>query len=45
VDAILADRAILKVDDIVDRHGIGKRNLHKLSREYGGVTPKWVILR
>ena len=45
MDAILADRAILKVDDIVDRHGTGKRNLHKLSREYGGVTPKWVILR
>jgi hypothetical protein len=29
VDAILADRAILKVDDIVDRYGIGKRNLEK----------------
>jgi AraC-like DNA-binding protein len=45
VDAILADRAILKVDDIVERHGIGKRNLQKLFREYVGVTPKWVIRR
>jgi AraC-like DNA-binding protein len=45
VDAILANRTILKVDDIVDRHGIGKRNLQKLSREYVGVTPKWVIQR
>jgi hypothetical protein len=27
VDAILANRAILKVDDIVDKHGTGKRNL------------------
>jgi AraC-like DNA-binding protein len=45
VDAILADRAILKVDDIVDRYGIGKRNLEKLFREYIGVTPKWVIQR
>jgi methylphosphotriester-DNA--protein-cysteine methyltransferase len=45
VDAILADPAILKVDDMVDRHGTGKRNLHKLFREYVGVTPKWVILR
>jgi hypothetical protein len=43
VDAILADRAILKVDDIVDRHGTGKRHRHKLFREYVGVT--WVILR
>jgi AraC-like DNA-binding protein len=45
VDAILADRAILRVDDIVERHGIGKRNLQKLFREYVGVTPKWVIRR
>jgi AraC-like DNA-binding protein len=45
VDAILADRAILKVDDIVDLYGIGKRNLEKLFREYIGVTPKWVIQR
>jgi hypothetical protein len=35
----------LKADDIVDRHVTGKRNLHKLFREYVGVTPKWVILR
>jgi AraC-like DNA-binding protein len=33
------------VDDIVDRYGIGKRNLQKLFREYVGVTPKWVIQR
>jgi AraC-like DNA-binding protein len=45
VDAILANRAILRVDDIVDRYGIGKRNLQKLFREYVGVTPKWVIQR
>jgi AraC-like DNA-binding protein len=45
VDAILADRAVLKVDDIVERHGIGKRTLQKLFREYVGVTPKWVIRR
>ena len=34
----------LKVDDIVDRYGIGKRNLEKLFREYI-VAPKWVIQR
>ena len=45
VDTIVTDRAILKVEDIVKRHGIGKRNLQKLFREYIGVTPKWVIQR
>ncbi|NNH73178.1 helix-turn-helix transcriptional regulator [Nocardia uniformis] len=45
VDEILADRTILRVDDLVDRFGTGKRNLQKLMRRYIGVSPKWVIQR
>ncbi|MEU8899014.1 AraC family transcriptional regulator [Nocardia sp. NPDC048505] len=45
VDAVLADREILRVDDIAARFGLGKRTLQKLFREYVGVSPKWVIQR
>ncbi|MFC9894145.1 helix-turn-helix domain-containing protein [Nocardia sp. NPDC127579] len=45
VDTVLIDRSILRVDDLVDRFGIGKRLLQKLFREQVGVTPKWVIQR
>jgi AraC-like DNA-binding protein len=42
---IADDRAILRVDQIVDRHDIGKRALQRLFNEYVGVSPKWVINR
>lgn len=45
VDEILTDRTILRVDDLVHRFGLGKRNLQKLFRQYVGVSPKWVIQR
>ncbi|HEX7769964.1 MAG TPA: AraC family transcriptional regulator [Dokdonella sp.] len=45
VEAIAADRSLLKVDDLVARHGIGKRTLQRLFSEYVGVGPKWVIAR
>ncbi|MEV0245505.1 helix-turn-helix domain-containing protein [Nocardia sp. NPDC050712] len=45
VDEVLADREILRVDDLTARFGIGKRNLQKLFREHIGVSPKWVIQR
>jgi len=45
VDAIAADRSLLKVDDLVARCDIGKRALQRLFSEYVGVGPKWVIAR
>lgn len=45
VDAIAADRSLLKVDDLAARYGLGKRALQRLFSEYVGVGPKWVIAR
>lgn len=45
VHSIAADRTILKVEDLVERHGLGKRTLQRLFAEYVGVSPKWVIQR
>jgi AraC-like DNA-binding protein len=45
VDAILADRTIIKVDDLVGRFAISKRTLQRLFQQYVGVSPKWVIRR
>ena len=45
VDAIAADRSIVRVEQLVDLYGLGKRALQRLFREYVGVTPKWVIQR
>jgi AraC-like DNA-binding protein len=42
---IAADRSILRVDDLVDRHAMGKRALQRLFSDYVGVSPKWVINR
>jgi len=45
VDQVVADRAITKVDHLVERTGTGKRRLQRLFAEYAGVSPKWVIQR
>jgi AraC-like DNA-binding protein len=45
VAEIADDRAIVRVDQIVDRRGIGKRALQRLFNDYVGVSPKWVINR
>jgi AraC-like DNA-binding protein len=45
VDQVVADRAITKVDHLVERTGMGKRRLQRLFAEYVGVSPKWVIQR
>lgn len=41
----MADRSILSVDDLVERHGVNKRTLQRLFAKYVGVSPKWVIQR
>ncbi|MEO5627095.1 MAG: AraC family transcriptional regulator [Dokdonella sp.] len=45
VAIIEADRSILRVDDVVSRHGLNKRALQRLFNNYVGVSPKWVINR
>lgn len=45
VDAIEADRDTLRVEDLVERWGLGQRSLQRLFREYVGIGPKWVINR
>jgi len=45
VDAIAADRSIVRVEQLVAPDSPGKRALQRLFREYVGVTPKWVIQR
>jgi AraC-like DNA-binding protein len=45
VYSVAKDRAILKVEDLVDRHELNKRTLQRLFIRYAGVSPKWVIQR
>jgi AraC-like DNA-binding protein len=45
VGQIMTDRDITRVDDVVDRTGVGKRRLQRLFARYVGVSPKWVIQR
>jgi AraC-like DNA-binding protein len=45
VYAMAKDRAILKVEDLVDRYCMNKRTLQRLFARYVGVSPKWVIQR
>src|SRR5258708_6367295 len=45
VALIVAERAITRVDQLVDRAGTSKRTLQRLFHEYVGVSPKWVIQR
>lgn len=45
VYAVLSDRSVLRVEDLVARYGLPKRTLQRLFAKYVGVTPKWVIQR
>jgi len=45
VEAIEAQPAITRVDDVVERFHLNKRTLQRLFSQYVGVTPKWVIMR
>jgi AraC-like DNA-binding protein len=42
---IMGHREITKVDDIVSRSGLNKRQLQRLFSQYVGVSPKWIIQR
>ena len=45
VDEIADNRELVRVEQLVDRWGIGRRPLQLLFNEYVGVGPKWVIGR
>ena len=42
---IVADRAITRVADVVERYALSERRLQRLFSEYVGIGPKWVIQR
>ncbi|QJU54897.1 helix-turn-helix domain-containing protein [Herbiconiux sp. KACC 21604] len=37
------DRDVVRASDLADRAGVGLRTLERLTREFIGVTPKWLI--
>jgi AraC-like DNA-binding protein len=45
VAALLHDREVTRVEDIVERFGIPARTLQRLFGRYVGVSPKWVLRR
>lgn len=42
---MLDERSLVRVDEVVERHGIGRRALERLFARYLGVGPKWVLAR
>ena len=42
---MLADRTLLAVTDVAERHGVTVRTLQRLFTHYVGVGPKWVLAR
>lgn len=45
VTAMMSDRGISKVDDLVARFGLAKRQLQRVFLRHVGVQPKWIIQR
>ncbi len=45
VSDMLADRSLLTVAAVADRHGVTPRTLQRLFTRYVGVGPKWVLAR
>ncbi|MCX6050240.1 MAG: helix-turn-helix transcriptional regulator [Chloroflexi bacterium] len=43
IDQIIADRTIIKVDELVRQCNLHKRTLQRLFSQYVGMSPKWVI--
>jgi AraC-like DNA-binding protein len=42
---MLHDRSLLRVDQVAERHGLGRRTLERLFARHLGVGPKWVLAR
>lgn len=45
IATIIADRSIVKVDDLCVHLAYSKRTIQRLFQQYVGVSPKWVIQR
>jgi len=45
VGALLRDREVARVEEVVERFGIPARTLQRLFNRYVGVSPKWVLRR
>lgn len=45
VSDMLADRSLVRVAQVLDRHGLSRRRLERLFSRYVGVGPKWVLAR
>lgn len=45
VETVLADRSLLRVDQVAERTGLSRRALERLFARYVGVGPKWVLAR
>ncbi len=45
INAIIMDRSIMRVDELVGRSTMNKRTLQRLFNQYVGISPKWVIQR
>ena len=45
VGEMLADRSLVRVAQVTERHGLSTRRLQRLFARYLGVGPKWVLAR
>lgn len=45
VARIIADRTLVRVEQLADLAGLGTRALQRLFNDYVGITPKWMIQR
>ena len=45
VARVIADRALVRVEQLAELAGLGTRALQRLFNDYVGITPKWMIQR
>lgn len=45
IDAVIADKSLIKVDQLAEQFDTSKRSLQRMFKRYVGVSPKWVIKR
>lgn len=45
VEDMLADRSLLRVAQLEDRHGLSSRQVERLFAHYVGIGPKWMLAR